>query len=38
MIARVLCSEAQIFIVDRPFEFLEDKHAKIVDNLFRQKQ
>lgn len=37
-IARVLCSAAKIYTLDRPFEGLEPKYELIVEKLLRKKQ
>ncbi len=37
-LARVLCSNAQIYILDRPFDYLEEKYESRVEKMLRKKQ
>ena len=37
-LARVLCSSANIYIMDSPYEFIDHEHEKILEDMLREKQ
>ena len=38
LLARVLCSSANIYIMDSPYEFIDKEHEKVLEEILRQKQ